>query len=305
MISFSSAHALPYTAVMFLIGTSMGIGAELVSNNSDNFLKQSIELWIDINSQVLLLIFLPGLIFRDAYSLNVHIFSIALVQCLIFAFPLVLAGTWLTALVAYYIFPYGWSFNLAMTFGSILSATDPVAVAALMDQLGAPPRLKVHISGEALLNDGAAIVFFEIFSERYLAELGVPGLGEDIDLAKGIAIFFRKALGSVAVGIFFGCGLLFILFILDKRLNREENVVEVSAVRFSALNLRVPSFPYLSFVLYSYDPPHQTIAIAYLGYYVRSRVASSCESLRSRLIACSFDRRSQRLHGERAAFCQL
>ena len=60
---------------------------------------------------------------------------------------MVLAGTTLTALVAYYIFPYDWSFNLAMTFGSILSATDPVAVAALLDQVGAPPRLKIHIAG--------------------------------------------------------------------------------------------------------------------------------------------------------------
>jgi len=57
----------------------------------------------------------------------------------------VLAGTALTALIGYYIFPYGWSFSLAMTFGSILSATDPVAVAALLEQVGAPPRLKVHI----------------------------------------------------------------------------------------------------------------------------------------------------------------
>lgn len=45
-----------------------------------------------------------------------------------------------------------------MTFGSILSATDPVAVASLLEEVGAPPRLKVHIAGEALLNDGAAIV---------------------------------------------------------------------------------------------------------------------------------------------------
>jgi len=46
----------------------------------------------------------------------------------------------------------------AMTFGSILSATDPVAVASLLEEVGAPPRLKIHIGGEALLNDGAAIV---------------------------------------------------------------------------------------------------------------------------------------------------
>ena len=56
---------------------------------------------------------------------------------------MVLAGTSLTALVAYFIFPYGWSFDLCMTFGSILAATDPVAVAVLLNELGAPPRLKV------------------------------------------------------------------------------------------------------------------------------------------------------------------
>ena len=120
------------------------------------------------------------------HHLQVHIFSIAASQCLIFAFPMVLAGTTLTALIARYIFPYGWSFNLAMTFGAILSATDPVAVAALLEQVGAPPRLKVHIAGEALLNDGAAIVFFEIFAERYLAELGIEGLGHDFGWGEGV-----------------------------------------------------------------------------------------------------------------------
>ena len=44
-----------------------------------------------------------------------------------------------------------------MTFGAILSATDPVAVSVLLNEVGAPPRLKIHISGESLLNDGSAI----------------------------------------------------------------------------------------------------------------------------------------------------
>jgi NhaP-type Na+/H+ or K+/H+ antiporter len=175
---------------------------------------------------------------------NVHLFRLALPQLLIFAFPMVLAGAVLTALIAYYIFPFGWSFNLAMTFGSILAATDPVAVAVLLEQVGAPPRLKVHIAGEALLNDGAAIVFFSIFSVRYFLELGVIGLGEEVDWGRGVALFCRKALGGVAVGILFGFGLLTLLFMLDKRFNREENVVQVTA----------------------------TIAVAYLGYYVAEPV---------------------------------
>jgi hypothetical protein len=63
---------------------------------------------------VLLLVFLPGLIFNDSFGLDVHLFGIAINQCIIYAFPMVLAGTALTALVGYYVLPYDWSFNLAM-----------------------------------------------------------------------------------------------------------------------------------------------------------------------------------------------
>lgn len=103
-------QALPFTAVMFLIGTAMGIGEAL--SKDDHQISESIRMWSNIDSEVLLLSFLPGLIFKDAYALNVHLFRVALGQCLNFAFPMVLAGTSLTALVAWGIFPYGWSFNL-------------------------------------------------------------------------------------------------------------------------------------------------------------------------------------------------
>ena len=116
---------------------------------------------------------------------------------------------------------------------SILSATDPVAVSALLEAVGAPPRLKVHIAGESLLNDGSAIVFFQIFGlQLYLHELNVArleeeGLAQDIDFPEGVKIFFRMSLGAVAIGMFFALGALFLFFNLDRRLNREENVVEV------------------------------------------------------------------------------
>lgn len=129
-------HALPYTAVMFLLGTTIGLGVSLRVGQTENSIHITAELWQSINSEVLLLVFLPGLIFKDSMGQNPYLFAIAIGQLLIFAFPMVLAGTVLTACIGYYIFPYGWSFNLAMTFGSILSATDPVAVAALLDEVG-------------------------------------------------------------------------------------------------------------------------------------------------------------------------
>jgi NhaP-type Na+/H+ or K+/H+ antiporter len=117
-----------------------------------------------------------------------------------------------------------------MTFGSILSATDPVAVAALLEVTGAPVRLKMHIAGESLLNDGSAIVFFTIFSLRYLAELDMlPDVGEEIDWPAGIKLFIRMAVGGFAVGILFGVMLLTALRLFTHNLNRHENVVEVAS----------------------------------------------------------------------------
>ena len=66
-------------------------------------------------------------------------------MCLLLLSTRVLIGTTLLGSVAFYILPYGWSFALSMTFGAILSATDPVAVSALLNEVGAPPRLKMHI----------------------------------------------------------------------------------------------------------------------------------------------------------------
>ena len=92
-------------------------------------------------------------------------------------------------------------------------------------------------------------------------------MGEDHDFKSGVAVFCRKAFGAVASGIFFGLGLLIILYSFHKRFDREENVVEVSAVRsesaasFAALS----TFQNFSRRRCSFS---KTVAVAYVGYYV-------------------------------------
>ena len=158
-------HWFPYTASMFLLGIFMGVG--VVSLPPSDQLSYSIKMWKNIDSETLLLAFLPGLLFRDAYCSNVFLFMKALPQSLLLAFPAVLLGTFLTALVGFYILPYGWSWSFSMTFGAILSATDPVAVSALLAEVGAPPRLRTHISGESMLNDGSAIGTYPFLLSPY------------------------------------------------------------------------------------------------------------------------------------------
>eukprot|EP00928_Gymnodinium_smaydae_P000309 TRINITY_DN10115_c1_g3_i3.p1 TRINITY_DN10115_c1_g3~~TRINITY_DN10115_c1_g3_i3.p1 ORF type:complete len:1055 (-),score=222.61 TRINITY_DN10115_c1_g3_i3:276-2990(-) len=76
--------------------------------------------------------------------------------------PGVLINAVVTAVCLWWYLPYDWSFLLCLTVGSILSATDPVAVVALLKELGASPVLTVQIQGESLLNDGSSIVLFTV-----------------------------------------------------------------------------------------------------------------------------------------------
>jgi NhaP-type Na+/H+ and K+/H+ antiporter len=53
-----------------------------------------------------------------------------------------------------------WPFMTCWLTGVINSATDPVAVVALLKELGASKTLGTLIEGESLLNDGSAVVLY-------------------------------------------------------------------------------------------------------------------------------------------------
>ena len=77
------------------------------------------------------------------------------------------------------------------------------------------------------MNDGSAVVFYIIFSARFLFELGLEGVGEDIGWGKGFELFFRLAFGGVCIGVAFGIGVVYLLFHLDRRLSGEDSVLQV------------------------------------------------------------------------------
>lgn len=56
-------------------------------------------------------------------------------QVLLLAGPGVVIGTALTALFVHYAFPYHWTWEESLLFGAMLSATDPVAVIALLQEV--------------------------------------------------------------------------------------------------------------------------------------------------------------------------
>ena len=63
-------------------------------------------------------------------------------------------------------------------FGAIVSATDPVAVVALLKELGVAKEISTLIEGESLMNDGTAMVVFLVLLEFVESETtGLPPPG--------------------------------------------------------------------------------------------------------------------------------
>ena len=83
--------------------------------------------------------------------------------------PMLLGSTALTACMMTFIFQYNeavkFNWYSSLMYGAIISATDPVAVVALLKELGASKRLSTMIEGESLLNDGTAFVVFLVLLE--------------------------------------------------------------------------------------------------------------------------------------------
>jgi len=152
---------IPYTPILLVVGLIGGAFWDHFGTIGRSSLHLS-----DIDPHGILLIFVPILVFESAFNADFHIFKRALYQILLLAGPGIGISFLLVAVVMKVILGYDddeMSWEAALVLGTMVSATDPVAVVALLKELGAPHSFSTIIEGESLLNDGTAIVFFSIF----------------------------------------------------------------------------------------------------------------------------------------------
>ena len=90
-------------------------------------------------------------------------------------------------------YEHEFTFEESLMFGSLISATDPVAVVSLLKELGASRTLSTMIEGESLINDGTAFVMFTVTFD--LAK------GADFHVGEVILDFCRLSLGGPLWGL--------------------------------------------------------------------------------------------------------
>jgi len=183
--------SVPYTVVLVMIGLVLG---ELGSVWPALAFLHDFQLRPDL----VFFIFLPALIFESGFNLNARQLIKDLVPVLVLAVPALLISTLLVGWGLWAILDI--PLLIALLFGALISATDPVAVVALFKELGAPLRLTVLVEGESLLNDATAIVVFGILLSMALANTQMDIGSAAFAVVDFLRVFIGGALVGVAVG---------------------------------------------------------------------------------------------------------
>jgi monovalent cation:H+ antiporter, CPA1 family len=176
----------PYTIGLVIVGAVLA-----VAKNHLDFLEPMRH--IRLTPEVVLYLFIPTLVFPAAVRLDLPLLKQNVYLILLLALPGLVVSTLIVGGIVGAMTPLAWS--TAMLFGALISATDPVAVVALFEELKVSGRLSVVVEGESLFNDAAAMVLFA----SILSAINSDTHGRVL-LAQGVVSFVWVSLGGLGVG---------------------------------------------------------------------------------------------------------
>ncbi|KAA0190414.1 Sodium/hydrogen exchanger [Fasciolopsis buskii] len=159
------------------------------------------------NPEIFFNVLLPPIIFTAGYSMKRRHFFENIGAILTYTF----VGTFISALVVgmicyaftriIYSLAQMLSFADCLLFGSIISATDPVTVLAIFNDLKVDVTLYALVFGESVLNDALAIALSQSVEQYGSATSG----GFDVQaLLSAVSHFFAMFCGSFAIGVVVG-----------------------------------------------------------------------------------------------------
>jgi Na+/H+ antiporter len=171
---------VPYPILLVIGGAALGFAPRLPP--------------IQINPEVVFLVFVPPLVFAAAFFTSWRDFVAKLRPILSLAVGLVLASTLAIAAVTHLALGVAWA--PALVLGAAVSNTDTTAIAAIADQVGLPRRVMTILEGESLVNDAMALTAF-----RLAVAATVSGVFSPLDVG---GEFLLAVAGAVIVGFLVG-----------------------------------------------------------------------------------------------------
>jgi CPA1 family monovalent cation:H+ antiporter len=194
VVPLAARLKIPFTVMLAAVGVLIGLGSELILLAPGlGFLHEFIQALnsLEITSDAVFFVFLPALVFESALAIDVRRLFDDISPILMLAIVGLLISTAVIGFTMAYVTQA--PLLVCLLLGTIVSATDPVAVVAIFKDLGAPQRLAILVEGESLFNDATAIVVFTIISAMLLGQ-------SDPTLLSGIASFIKVFFGGIIVG---------------------------------------------------------------------------------------------------------
>jgi CPA1 family monovalent cation:H+ antiporter len=176
---------LPYTLVLVVVGLMIGF-SPLLSN-------------VSLDPDVVLFLFLPALLFEGAWNADTR----RLIDNWLAVFLLAVPGLLLSVLVVAVFLHWGLglSWLVVLLLGAMISPTDPIAVLALLRQMGLADRLRTIVEGESLFNDGVGVAIYELVLGGLLASLGINGATQGPSFWLVALEILWLMLGGLALGM--------------------------------------------------------------------------------------------------------
>ena len=194
---------LPHTIGLLVLGLAMSLALVVVNDvvPESGLLEAftgaiaQIDFFDTMMNGMLAYLLFAGALQIDLSKLRMEAWAVGLMATVgvLISTVIVGVGFWLAASLLGIELPLVW----ALTFGALISPTDPVAVLALLKSMGLPESLEVSIAGESLFNDGVGVVVFTVL-------LSVAVNGGDVNLVHAGEVFLVEAVGGALLGVVAG-----------------------------------------------------------------------------------------------------
>jgi len=201
---------LPSTIGIMVIAIVFSVGLVIIGKSVPEPLQQIHRVLDDINfTQLLMGGMLYFLLFAGAIQININDLKEQKSVIIVFSSLSVIISTFVVGFGLYYIL--SWLFPLigvtnqvsliyCLLFGALISPTDPIAVLSILKEARVSKGLETQVTGEALFNDGIAVIAFTLI---YNIAQGTEQVS-DITFGSLSWLLVKEVVGGICVGLALG-----------------------------------------------------------------------------------------------------